>query len=793
MAMVTDFLIGFLLLLSAAINILALSAFLITPSLRSTSNRFVINLLIVNVIGCLILAPSLLFNSNVIRNLYSEETTEPTSSTRDDGANQHSATTTPATTSVAFSAFNKSSAQAAMLAENSRRQSSTGTKTIEINSTMYRIDTHLPPTTTSWLASIPKATEAVPDESDTPYHRMRPWILDVIAAIGALSLLLVIGDTYVGVTDPLRYHSRVSASRVCILIVIVWCTALGFGVTSAFRSEEVIKEDMNSNNNSNNTKKQEHNNYNTAFGGAYFLCIILIPFSLVCAMYWGIIREARKNGLRLRHNGSSPLLQSVLHIGPHHHQQPHCPSATETPKREFLGKATSGHDTKSCCCNENLSINTNSTKHYPTHNNNTNTNGQPSLGAVLTSSLRRNKSAQHLTSPTCQCCDQILITRSISNQSAYYNGAHHLKVSNRDLLRTARSNPELHQNLLSAEQSSAAALERIRLPRRAPTTKSSLGYMTSIRHRLSNASSLFKYREESRAARISILVVIMFLVSYIPFGLLVLTEGHESFLSTYQQTVLAIFFVVLANIMSPLIFAYRNKRVRRGIKRLVSAHGKAVGGTNKEQRNNNNSIKELSERHHAHNSNSNSPKMIKLARHTLSSSPSVDMVVSGHGQSSLPAAVLLQDNNGLPPPLPECVQRRKLVIFNGKNGQITKVCHPDHHHNSIKCPIHTKGCNKDKLLTHKNACCWSRTEMGCPTAHAVKLATSYDRGSSIRANQKTPKVKHPSVSSASKDMVEAEPFLRRIRTSSGQIFKKSSLRARVPQVNIDYASKPIDV
>jgi hypothetical protein len=32
-----------------------------------------------------------------------------------------------------------------------------------------------------------------------------------------------------------------------------------------------------------------------------------------------------------------------------------------------------------------------------------------------------------------------------------------------------------------------------------------LRYMTSLRHRLSNASSLFKYREEGRAARISIL------------------------------------------------------------------------------------------------------------------------------------------------------------------------------------------------------------------------------------------------------------------------------------------------
>ena len=93
--------------------------------------------------------------------------------------------------------------------------------------------------------------------------------------------------------------------------------------------------------------------------------------------------------------------------------------------------------------------------------------------------------------------------------------------------------------------------------------------MSSLRHRLSNASSLFKYRDESRAARISILVVIMFLVSYLPFGFLVLLQSRVPAANFEESSQLAIFMILLANLSSPFIFAYRNKRVRRGVKRIL--------------------------------------------------------------------------------------------------------------------------------------------------------------------------------------------------------------------------------
>ena len=108
------------------------------------------------------------------------------------------------------------------------------------------------------------------------------------------------------------------------------------------------------------------------------------------------------------------------------------------------------------------------------------------------------------------------------------------------------------------------------------TPSKTVGYVSSLRHRLSNASSIFKYREESRAARISILVVIMLLVSYLPYGILVLMQGLNINLKlASNHALLAIFAVVTANISTPFIFAYRTKSVRRGVRRLLRIERRA--------------------------------------------------------------------------------------------------------------------------------------------------------------------------------------------------------------------------
>lgn len=62
--MAIDFIIGAFLLTSAMVNALALGAFWVTPGLRTTANRFVINLLIVNLVGCVVLVPSIFLCGN---------------------------------------------------------------------------------------------------------------------------------------------------------------------------------------------------------------------------------------------------------------------------------------------------------------------------------------------------------------------------------------------------------------------------------------------------------------------------------------------------------------------------------------------------------------------------------------------------------------------------------------------------------------------------------------------------------------------------------------------------------
>lgn len=61
----------------------------------------------------------------------------------------------------------------------------------------------------------------------------------------------------------------------------------------------------------------------------------------------------------------------------------------------------------------------------------------------------------------------------------------------------------------------------------------------------------------------------MFLLTYFPFGLLSLIHGQESIIKESSLSFLSILFVLLANLCSPFIFAYRNKRVRKGVQRLL--------------------------------------------------------------------------------------------------------------------------------------------------------------------------------------------------------------------------------
>ncbi|KAL6956639.1 hypothetical protein U1Q18_049242 [Sarracenia purpurea var. burkii] len=101
------------------------------------------------------------------------------------------------------------------------------------------------------------------------------------------------------------------------------------------------------------------------------------------------------------------------------------------------------------------------------------------------------------------------------------------------------------------------------------STKSSLkstssSIVNSLRHRISNAS-MFRYREETRAARISALVIVMALFCWLPFTLMILIHSPLLGNITLPHFVKQIGILSLASnaVVSPLIFAHRNRRIHR--------------------------------------------------------------------------------------------------------------------------------------------------------------------------------------------------------------------------------------
>lgn len=460
--MAVDFIIATLLLLSVIVNVLALCAFRVTPSLQTRSNSFVINLLAINVISCVVLAVFLTINTHAVRELFA---------------------------------------------------------------TNYGYSTD--------------------DE--------KRFFLDSMATLGALSLTLVIWDSHSAITDPLRYHSRLSTLRVGLMIAFVWLVSVSFGIGSYFWGLD-----------------------NLVFTVVFCTLIVAGPFILICAMYWRIFREARENGLRMRQNGSSPLLQSALNLVTSQLSS-HAATVAAAPRIEtILEKSPSyseGLHLKIDESGDGPKVASSESDFEATKTTDHVVGSLANLSASRKQSLRQmflfgvGETEDHQAVPTAECL---------------LNKLNNLKLQTPEV-RQVRSTPDLQRYLnpddglkdTTHKHTEKTVLEyhfRSSIPPLTPPKH--LGYMTSIRHRLSNASSLFKYREESRAARISILVVIMFLVSYIPYGLLML--AGEDLLSHYTQTVLSILVIVLATISSPIIFAYRNKRVQRAVKRLLHLETKEL-------------------------------------------------------------------------------------------------------------------------------------------------------------------------------------------------------------------------
>lgn len=105
---------------------------------------------------------------------------------------------------------------------------------------------------------------------------------------------------------------------------------------------------------------------------------------------------------------------------------------------------------------------------------------------------------------------------------------------------------------------------------RVSSVRSTSSYINSLKDRISNGS-IFRHREETRAARISALVIVMGLICWSPYVILLVmknlprpTDQHLP----HKYDVLASSFLILAAYISPLLFGYRSKRVKRELRRF---------------------------------------------------------------------------------------------------------------------------------------------------------------------------------------------------------------------------------
>lgn len=641
--MAIDFLILALLLFSFVINLLALGAFWVTPGLRTTANRFTINLLVINLIGCLILAPTLFLSQATRRSAGKDAATNASvlslAATASDDRIEILAK--PGNRQMTIKHNGKLLEQEGVIVKHNLTNAQDA-RTIETiykcNSTYCQELTIDEGTDTIVITEIEEANHHAEVASTAPVDvvaallprpHIRCWSIDMAAALGALGVLLVVGDTWCAVTDPLRYHTRISSLKTWIFIALTWVVGLMFGALSAFReidftTKTVLHEQQGF---AELSLSSANSIFGISFACVYFLVIILLPFGFVCGMYWRIFSEARENGLRMRQNGSSPLLQSALNLT-HHQQSSSLQYSNMCAHRNSVSSASSNGG-GSACERGGLQMQIDQRKSSPVCAR------RDSAAKVLLPTISDDglsdeaaqlESGDYNAEPLVPLTQQpnyadrnqnILLTLQTASGEIKRNYSARqlplLGTSSQDLLETNRlegvrqvhSSPNLHkytqdpldtscsphllghaqlhthhaastitttgtrqQHFVSQNAHNRQHSHVLQIPCLPHSSPKALSYMSTLRHRLSNASSLFKYREESRTVRISILVIIMFLVSYLPYGFLVVLQSRFRSANFEHSTQLAIFMLLLGNLTSPFIFAYRNKRVRRGVKRL---------------------------------------------------------------------------------------------------------------------------------------------------------------------------------------------------------------------------------
>ncbi|XP_037943063.1 uncharacterized protein LOC119675920 [Teleopsis dalmanni] len=304
--MALDILIVGLILLSLGINILALGAFWITPSLRTLSNRFTINLLCINTLGSIILLHNLLISNNMelkvtLNQNYFADLNFGIYQQYEAMIHQDNVMLN---NSLPFNEYNK--------------QIKNIDKLLKLNETISE----------RYFKNWMNENLDIINWNDVPVY-IQHWSLDVCAALGSLAFLLIVSNIWCAITDPLRYKGRITGDRVSKCIAFTWILSAIIAVVSYFTATP-FKYNL--------FRDYIYTNFNLElftfnidlskiYTVTYFFSISLLPFIFISYMCWKVSYEARNNDLRIRktsatlpvRRGSNSNIAKYQHkVGPPH-------------------------------------------------------------------------------------------------------------------------------------------------------------------------------------------------------------------------------------------------------------------------------------------------------------------------------------------------------------------------------------------------------------------------------------------------------------------------------------------
>ncbi|XP_071447855.1 alpha-2B adrenergic receptor-like [Hetaerina americana] len=361
-----------------------------------------------------------------------------------------------------------------------------------------------------------------------------------ICAASVLAVLLVAVDQFLAVVDPLHYHMRINAPRSAAMIATAWISAAFLGLLGAGTPLLIVGADPGGSlwhscgagavdsppasveqvfgetvaNGEALKSPAAISTYRAAFSGVYAILVFAIPVVALCCIYLRIYAAAHRNSQRTRRTGSGPL----------------CP----IPQSHFEAESSA-----------------------------------PSAPAV----------AQPLLPPH--------PTTTISITPPTPTGA---ATTPPTLSPSPCSPPSTPPSIPSTPQSESVKVtpptppHTSRAPSRTPSRAASVRstssqFVNSLKYRISNAS-LFRYREEARAARVSALVVVMALVCWFPYtAALVLHSGiftagrsidvTADSSSPHYMDAVSLTLLSAGSLVSPCLFAYRNRRLQREVRKLL--------------------------------------------------------------------------------------------------------------------------------------------------------------------------------------------------------------------------------